>query len=788
MHGDLPEGCDQPEQISLGPAIFLTHNTPRKEKIPIKNAYTESGTQLHVSVSGKEGEEGNDNDPLVSPKNSQESLKNLLWRGESIEEDSSSETLDSEESMCLHSTRLSSTRDSLRQEQSGSSVNVEEPKNNSNHSVTLPCINTSIVHQREDDGTKTVNLVSGIRNTSGSKDRADKLFANQGVQDKRTLQSSPVASGLQYGSGTRKFVHGAKQNIHSLTGHDHPDWQSPVSLDDKYKMHKHLQDDDKDLQDETKTKFNNDVQMNTAEMPSNVTLSGLSDPQADSSHLSIKSKLKDHTGKQERINNTTSSQKPSKQSVELSQHNANTLGRSPDSPKNGASTSTVERDSESKGNCSQSNEETVQFAKTSHPTHVLHDGPDGDTNTIKSDETVSAGTDEKPKVGHAQKNKAAKKSEMKTLHQAILKENVELPRKNMERKKKRERKPGKKPNDSLNNHPRVVHSSKSRRGTFHIDPTASEETDGNHFNFSPSTALSNGSNVQCSALPSKTVRNMTKTHDVSVPSRHNSKDLKEGIVKPSDAYNDRRQSVYSSTHRPQSQLIRNNRNVSAQSNVSKDAGNSRNHNDQTASTSYPKTKDGSLASTTTGSDKPNSQSVATRTPAIHYQKNSSSHLPYTHTSAEVTRNRYSTGMKQSEEHHQPVTDVDSSGQNILPKNKELDPKMSKNEPITATHQNQSYNYETRQAGTDVTGSKDSIDKCDQDDSTKDREEAAIMEEYYATVKPAHFGLNSVSNFTPSFTYSMFPMSKQHRDRYDSIRSKVHTLRHKQPNKQTIVRS
>ena len=786
MHGDLPEECDQPEEITLGPAIFLTHSTPQKEKIPIKNAYTESGTQLHVSVSGKEGEKDNDNDPLVSPKDSQESLKNLLWKGESIEEDSSSETLGSEESMCLHPTRMSSTRDSLRREQAGSSVSIKEPKTNNNHSVTLPPINTSIAHQRDDDETKTVNMVSCIRNTSGSKDRADKLSANQGVQDKRTLQSSPVASGLQSGSGTRKFVHGAKRNTHSHTGHDHSDWQSSVCLEDKYQTHKHLQDNDKDSQDKTKTKFSNDVQLNTAEMPLNVTLSGLSDPQADSSHLAIKSKLKDHTSKQEEINNSTSLQNPSKYSSELSQHNTSTLAHNPDNPKNGTSTSTVEQDSESKGNRSQSNEETAQFANTSNPTHSLHDG---DTNTIKSDEIVSL-TDKKPRIGHAQKTKVAKKNEVKTLHQAILKENVELPRKNMEKKKKREKKSGKKPNDGLNDHPRVVHSSKSHRGSFHIDPTASEETDGNHFNFSPSTALNNGSNVrvQSSALRSKIVRNMTKTHDVSVPSRHNSKDLKEGIVKSNDAYKDRRQSVDSSTHRPQSQLIRNNHKVSAQSNVSKDAGNSRYHNDPTDSTSYPKTEDGLVASTTAGSGKPNSQSGSTRTPGIHYQKNSSSHLPYNHTSAKVTSSRYSAGVKQSEEHRQPVTDVDSSGQNILPTNKEPDPTMSKNEPVTATHRNQSYNYETRQAGVDVTGSKDSIDSCNQDESATDREEAAIMEEYYATVKPAHFGLNSVSNFTPSFTYSMFPMSKQHRDRYDNICSKVHTLRHKQPNKQTIVRS
>ena len=273
------------------------------------------------------------------------------------------------------------------------------------------------------------------------------------------------------------------------------------------------------------------------------------------------------------------------------------------------------------------------------------------------------------------------------------------------------------------------------------------------------------------AVPPRTLLNATKSRDVNFPTRHNSKNLDDVVHQSPDLYH-------------------NEANIQPSSQTASEGGS---HSPTTSSgwreqadlqtdqkASSLSTKDEDVSVRTGTIDTAGGELLASKD---HDRTLMFSHGTGSDTSA-VESTRLDERLQQQSQALAAATRSRSGGkpsgaQDHSPRGK-------------ATHDTQkTITASTPTAGTasGVNGSDDTIDaqvesklskgmgseECLETISeTSEGDETLAELEYYSRVRPPSFDIMSVMNFTRSFTYSMFPMSKQHKETYKAIRTSAST--------------
>ena len=281
------------------------------------------------------------------------------------------------------------------------------------------------------------------------------------------------------------------------------------------------------------------------------------------------------------------------------------------------------------------------------------------------------------------------------------------------------------------------------------------------------------------AVPPCTLLNASKSRDVSFPTRHNSKNLDDVVHQSPDPY-------------------RNKGNIHPSSQTASEGGSY----SQTTTSGWKEQAD-LQTDQQTSSLLTKDQDVSARTGTVDTaggvllaSKDQDRTLMYSHGTGSDT----SAAERLLQQQSQALAAATRSSSGGQPSAAQDHSPRGK-----ATHDTQkTITAPTATVGTasDVNGSDDTIgvqvesklskgmgsEECLETISEGSEGDETLAElEYYCRVRPPSFDIMSVMNFTRSFTYSMFPMSKQHKETYKAIRTSASTTGRRQM-KRTAVKS
>jgi hypothetical protein len=804
MHGDLPEECDQPEEITLGPPMFLAHGSYKRKQLPIRNAYTKSGTQLHVSVSGIKDKVESGKTLMVTPTNSQQSLKDLLWEG--TEGENSRGILEdgnAENSIKVHLTSLAHPNQSVPSSQvltSTSSYAVTLPAI-SNSESKAPCIgkNTGSWMDEYDGNGVCQGLTSIVFNHSL---QAKEVSLNPGMKcphDLETVCNDQSFSLLNFSGSLNSSIPSKVASLQTqFPAENEKGCETSCAMKSNMIPCPTMTSD---ISGESRPH----AQMCQGYTKCTMDQQTIHQCEGEQSHNHCRELSSDYTptsgdeGTEKGSKNNTLG--GSRHSKHAATQNTDTLKFSEGTNPKGHSNCRQRHTTREEGNGTQvdsasnlKNRINSVRKQKNHSESEEHLFGKKLKENLSSDSCstvphLRTSSEKKDDFRHMPTKAKLPSKDIATTHKVTLKENVELPgKRNMG--KKRQNKLGNKSHGNLHAQPKVTHTEKTKRISHTSQSTPEEEHD-SYINFSLPEALPGIGGTQDHVLNSTKIIRNVKVQDVSVPSRYNSKDMAEGIIKSSDVHmypSERRLSLKSALPRPTSQHTKKDATDAKDISVPlakvefKDTG----YHSKGTDKEPPQSPAYTNSSAPTASITERTQAKSTqRAPKLHIRHGNNKHSVDEIQSANTNANETSPQLSLSDQPLPSITDKDrpNDGENSV------EIKVSRPTALP-TENNRSCNLQTevQTAGNMLGGKLISSHSESTSDDDLDAGECSAIEEYYAMVKPSSFGLLNASDLTRPFTYSMFPMSKQHKDRYIKIRSKVHSSVHKHSRKQTTIKS
>ena len=289
------------------------------------------------------------------------------------------------------------------------------------------------------------------------------------------------------------------------------------------------------------------------------------------------------------------------------------------------------------------------------------------------------------------------------------------------------------------------------------------------------------------AIPPQTLHNTTKSRDVSFPTRHNSKNLDEVVHQSPDLYHNKGKPPLQHTEiNPSSQT----ESESASHSQRVPSGWRQRGDlkmDQTSGRLL--TEDQDVSGTGIANDTDGGEFIAPKGQdrKLLFSHGAGSDPSAVHTFLQQQSQALDDTARRSSSTKQPSALQDQ----YLPKGKATVDIQQTTTASTVATGTASLHSSVGTTSVQVESKLSNPISCEQSLRTisevGEGDEALAELEYYNSVRPTGFDIMSVINFTRSFTYSMFPMSKQHKESCNAIHSSANTTGRRQI-KRTAVKS